>query len=80
MLYLKITLAIEMINEKAYFSIGNCMHLSAINCTSNSQVIAQGKAKCNFDCYKYNYSLLALKYIWLPTNHIALPMILFPYT
>ena len=28
------------------------------NCTNNSQVIAQGKAKCNFDCYVYNYSLI----------------------
>ena len=29
------------------------------NCMSNSQVIARGEAKCNFDCYKYNYSLIA---------------------
>ena len=32
------------------------------NCTSNSQVIARGEAKCNFDCYQYNYSLIARKY------------------
>ena len=40
------TLAIEMIKEKAYFSIGNRMHLRVQlknNCTSNSQVITQGK-------------------------------------
>ena len=28
---------------------------------SDSQVIAQGEAKCNFDCYEYNYSLIVLK-------------------
>ena len=39
---------------------------------SNVQVIARGKAECYFDCYEYNYSLIAHKYIWLPTNHIAL--------
>ena len=44
------------------------------NCTSNSQVIAWGKAECNFDCYEYNYSLTACKYMRLPTNHIALPI------
>ena len=44
------------------------------SCTSNSQVIAQGEAECNFDCCKYNYSLIVLKYIRLPTNHIALSM------
>ena len=27
----------------------------------NCQVIAQGKAECNFDCYKYTYPLTALK-------------------
>ena len=46
-------------------SIGNQMHLSAINnsCTSNStsQVIAWREAVYTFDCYKYNYSLIALK-------------------
>ena len=42
------------------------------NCMSNVQVIARGKAECYFDCYEYNYSLIAHKYIWLPTNHIAL--------
>ena len=26
-----------------------------------------------FDCYKYNYSLIVLKCMRLPTNHIALP-------
>ena len=31
------------------------------NCASNGQVIARGKAKCNFDCYEYNYSLFTLK-------------------
>ena len=41
------------------------------NCTSNSRVIARGEAKCNFDCYEYNYSLIARKYIRLPINHIA---------
>ena len=41
---------------------------------SNNQVIAQGKTECNFDCYKYNkFSLITLKCMWLPTNHIALP-------
>ena len=41
--------------------------------------IAQGEAECNFDCYEYNYSLIALKRMQLPTNHIALPMTLYPY-
>ena len=50
------------------------------NCTSNSQVIAQGESEYIFDWYKYNYSLIALKYMWLPTNHIALPMTLYPYS
>ena len=50
------------------------------NYTSNSQVIARGEAECNFDCYKYNYSLIARKYIQLTTNHIALPMTLYPYS
>ena len=49
------------------------------NCTSNSQVIAQGEAECNFDCYEYNYSLIAHKYMQLPTNHIAQPMTLYSY-
>ena len=42
-------------------SIGNHTHLSAIQdyCTSNSQVIAQGEAECNFDCYVYCISILA---------------------
>ena len=46
-----------------YNSIGNHMHLSAIKeyCTSNSQVIAQGKSECSIDCYEYKYSLIALK-------------------
>ena len=35
------------------------------NCTRWSQV--------QFDCYEYNYSLIALKCMRLPTNHIALP-------
>ena len=63
-------------------SIGNHMYLHAIknNCTSNSQIIARGEAECTFDCYKYNYSLIAHKYMRLPTNHIALPMTLYPYT
>ena len=46
---------------------------------SNSQVIAQGKAECNFDCYGYNYSSIARKYMQLPTNHLALPMTFYPY-
>ena len=46
---------------------------------SNSQVIAQGGAEWNFNCYKYNYSLIACKYMRLPTNHIALPMTLYPW-
>ena len=46
------------------------------NCTSNSRVIARGKAECNFDCYEYIYSLIARKYMRLPTNHIAQPMTL----
>ena len=46
---------------------------------SNSQVIAWGEAKCNYDCCEYNYSLIAHKYMWLPTNHIAQPMTLYPY-
>ena len=44
------------------------------NYTSNSRVIARGEAECNFDCYEYNYSLIARKYMRLPTNHIARPM------
>ena len=40
---------------------------------SNSQATAQGKAECNFDYYEYNYSLIALRCIQLPTNNIALP-------
>ena len=44
------------------------------NCMSNSQVITQGKAECNFDCREYNYSLIALKCMLLPTSHITLPM------
>ena len=47
---------------------------------SNSQEIAQGEAECNFDCHEYRYSLTALKRMRLPTNHIALPMTLFPYS
>ena len=27
-----------------------------------------------FDCYEYNYSIIALKCMRLPTNHIALPL------
>ena len=46
---------------------------------SNSQVIAQDEAECNFDCYEYNYSLIACKFMQLPINHIVLPMILFHY-
>ena len=49
------------------------------NCTSNSRVIARGEAECNFDCYEYNYSLIARKYMRLPTNHIARPMTLYSY-
>ena len=49
------------------------------NCMSNSDVIAQGEAECNFDCYKYICSLITCKYMRLPTNHIALPMTLYPY-
>ena len=44
------------------------------NCMSNSRVIAQGEAECNFDCYEYNDSLIARKYVQLPTNHIARPI------
>ena len=43
------------------------------NCTSNSQVITQGKAEYDFDYYEYNDFLIACKYMWSPTNHIALP-------
>ena len=50
------------------------------NCMSNSQVKARGEAECNFDCYEYNYSLIACKYMQLPTNHIILPMTLYPYS
>ena len=32
-----------------------------IKYTSNSQIIARGEAECNFHCYEYNYSLIALK-------------------
>ena len=39
---------------------------------SNSQVIAQGEAECNSDYYEYNYSLISLICMRLPTNHIAL--------
>ena len=45
---------------------------------SNSKVISRDKAKCNFDCNEYNYSLIALKCMQLPTNAIALPMTLSP--
>ena len=31
------------------------------SCTSNNQVFPQGDTKCNFDCYTFNYSLIALK-------------------
>ena len=57
------------------------MDLCAIknNCTSNSRVIARGKAECNFDCYEYNYSLIARKYMRLAINHIARPMTLYSY-
>ena len=34
------------------------------------------KTKRNFDCYRYKYSLIALKCMWLPTNHIAQPITL----
>ena len=40
-------------------------------CLSNSQVFAQGKVKCNFDCYKDNYSLVALKNVQLLTNNCS---------
>ena len=50
------------------------------NCTSNSQVITRGEADYKFDWYKYNYYLIAHKYMRLPTNHIALPMTLYPYS
>ena len=43
---------------------------------SNYQVIAQGEAECNFDYYEYNYSLIELKCMRLPTDHISLPMTL----
>ena len=33
------------------------------NCTSNSQVIAQGKAEYDFDYYEYNDFLIACKYM-----------------
>ena len=49
------------------------------NCTSNSRVIPRGEAEYNFDCYEYNYSLVARKYMQLSTNHIAQPMTLYPY-
>ena len=47
------------------------------NCTSNSRVLARGEAECNFDCYEYNYSLIARKYMRLPINHIARPKTLY---
>ena len=40
---------------------------------SNNQVIAQGKAECNVDCYE------SLKCERLPTNHMALPITFFLY-
>ena len=46
---------------------------------SNSRVIALGEAECNFYRCEYNYSLIACKYKRLPTNHIALPVTLYPY-
>ena len=50
------------------------------NCASKSQVIAWGEAEWNYDCYEYNnYSLIALKCLQLPANHIALPKTLSPY-
>ena len=52
------------------------MYLSAMkeyNYTRNSQVIVQGEAECNFDCYEYNDFLIACKCMRLLTNHIALP-------
>ena len=47
------------------------MHLKN-NDMNNSQVIARGKAEYNFDCYKYNNFIIAVKCIRLPINHIAL--------
>ena len=40
-------------------------------CLSNSQVFAQGKVKRNFDCYKDNYSLAALKSVQMLTNNYS---------
>ena len=37
-------------------TIGNHTVQFENNFTSNSKVIAQGEAECNFDCYMYNYS------------------------
>ena len=57
------------------------VHLSAISiiAQNSGQVIAPGKAVCNFDCCKYNFSLIALKCMRLPSNHIALRVTLSPY-
>ena len=49
------------------------------NCTGNSQVIVLRKAECNIDCYKYNYSLIALKHMWLPNIHATLTMMFPPH-
>ena len=55
-----------------------CMQLKK-NCTRKSQVIEQGKAECHLDFYEYNYYLIACKHMRMPTNHIVLPMTLYPY-
>ena len=53
------------------------MHLNAIKELYEEHVIAQGKAGHNFDWYKYNYSLIALKCMRLPTNHIVVSVVIF---
>ena len=70
-----------MVGITITISIDNHMYLRAIknNCISNSRVIAWGEAEFNFDCYEYKYSLIALKYMRLPTNHIARHMTLYSY-
>ena len=49
------------------------------NCTSNSQVITQGKSSTIFNCYMHNYFIITLKHMTLPTNHIVIPMTFSPY-
>ena len=57
--------------------VGNDDLVRAANVqTSNPILIAKlhPREVSSYECYEYNYSLSALKYMRLPTNHIALPI------